>query len=87
MGRFFRLLLDDYSAASFTSFDKDYYGTLEEINEFFEEMKKDKEIAKRQEYILSVYEQFLTGHKTISHTVAYREVPFLVPAKVLATET
>ena len=87
MGRFYRLLLDDYSAASFTSFDKDYYGTLEEINEFFEEMKKDKEIAKRQEYILSVYEQFLAGHKTISHTVAYREVPFLVPAKVLATET
>ena len=44
MGRFYRLLLDDYSAASFTSFDKDYYGTLEEINEFFEEMKKDKEL-------------------------------------------
>lgn len=83
MSRYYRLLLDDYSAASFTSFDKDYFGTLEEINEFFESMKADKELAERQKYVLSVYDQYLAGNKTISHNVAYREVPFLVPAKVL----
>ena len=87
MSRYYRLLLDDYSAASFASFDKDYFGTLEDINEFFEKIKSDKDIVKRQKHILSVYEQFLAGKKDISHIVAYREVPFLVPAKVLATET
>lgn len=45
--KYYRLLFDDYSAASFTSFDKDYYGSLEQINEFFEEIKKDDELAKR----------------------------------------
>ena len=87
MSRYYRLMLDDYSAASFASFDKDYFGTLEDINEFFERIKSDEDIAKRQKYVLSVYEQFLAGKKDISHIVAYREVPFLVPAKVLATET
>ena len=50
MSRYYRLMLDDFSAASFTSFDKVYYGTLEQINAFFEEMKSDEEIAKRQKY-------------------------------------
>lgn len=83
MRRYYRLLLDDYSAASFTSFDKDYFGTLEQIDDFFQAIKADEDMAKRQEYILSIYDQFLAGKKTISHIVAYREVPFLVPAKIL----
>lgn len=70
MSRYYRLLLDDYSAASFTSFDKDYYGTLEQINAFFEEMKSDEEIAKRQKYVIDIYEQYLAGNKKISHSVA-----------------
>lgn len=68
--KYYRLLFDDYSATSFTSFDKDYYGTLEQINEFFEEIKKDEELAKRQEYIISVYEKHLAGQKNISYKVA-----------------
>ena len=83
MSRYYRLLLDDYSAASFTSFDKDYFGTLEQIDSFFQAIKSDEDVAKRHEYILSIYDQFLAGKKTISHTVAYQEVPFLVPAKIL----
>lgn len=85
MARFYRLLLDDYSAAAFTSFDKDYFGTLEQIDEFFESIKADKKFAERQKYVLSIYEQYLAGNKSITHNVAYRDVPFLVPAKVLGT--
>ena len=86
MSMFYRLLLDDYSAASFTSFDKNYFGTLEQINEFFESMKADEKLAERQKYILSIYDQYLAGNKKITHNVAYREVPFLVPAKVIGTQ-
>lgn len=87
MSKYYRLLLDDYSAASFTSFDKDYYGTLEQISSFFQAIKADEDIAKRQAYILSIYDQYLAGEKTINHMVAYREVPFLVPAKILGEAT
>lgn len=85
MSRYYRLLLDDYSAASFTTFDKAYYGTLEQIGEFFNAIREDEKLAKRQEYILSIHDQYLAGNKKITHNVAYREVPFLVPAKVLGT--
>ena len=46
MSRYYRLLLDDYSAASFTSFDKDYFGTLEQIDGFFQAIKADEEDRK-----------------------------------------
>lgn len=87
MSRYYRLLLDDYSAASFTSFSKDYYGTLEQIGGLFDALKQDEELAERQKYIIGIYDRYLAGETSISHKVAYREVPFLVPAKVLATET
>lgn len=87
MSRYYRLLLDDYSGASFTSFSKDYYGTLEQISSLFEAMKEDEEIADRQKYILGIYDRYIAGESKISHQVAYREVPFLVPAKVLGMET
>ena len=87
MSRYYRLLLDDYSAASFTSFSKDYYGTLEQISSLFEAMKEDEEVADRQKYILGIYDRYIAGESKISHQVAYREVPFLVPAKVLGIET
>ena len=43
MARFYRLLLDDYSAASFTSFDKDYFGTLEVIDGLFKAIREDED--------------------------------------------
>lgn len=86
MKKYYRLMLDDYSAAAFTSFDKDYYGTLADIQDFFEAIKSDEGIAKHQQYEISIYERYIAGEKKIKHTVAYREVPFLVPAKILCSE-
>ena len=87
MARFYRLPLDDYSAASFTSFDKDYFGTLEDIDGLFKAIREDEDTAERFQDILSVYDQYLSGNTKVTHNVAYRDVPFLVPAKVLAVET
>ena len=87
MARFYRLLLDDYSAASFTSFDKDYFGTLEDIGGLFKAIREDEDTAERFQDILSVYDQYLSGNTKVTHNVAYRDVPFLVPAKVLGAET
>lgn len=83
---FYRLLLDDYAAASFTSFSKSYYGTQDQLANFFQALKEDTETAPKQECLLSVYDQYLAGNKSICHNVAYRNVPFLVPAKVLGTK-
>lgn len=87
MARLYRLKLDDYSAASFTSFSKNYFGTLEQLKGLFDDIRSDKETAERFSDILSVFDRYLAGEKKLTHNVAYREVPFLVHAKVLGTAT
>lgn len=86
MATFYRLLLDDYSTPSFVSFDKSYYGTEEQLASFFHALKEDEQTAKKQEYLLSVYDQYAAGNKSVCHNVAYHDEPFLVPAKILRTK-
>lgn len=75
--QYYRLLLDDYSAASFTSFDKSYFGTLEQIDSLFFEHKADGKLREQLVEIISIYDRYMAGEKKITHNVAYREVPFL----------
>ena len=87
MGRYYRLILDDYSAASFTSFSKDYFGKMEDIAGLLKAIREDDSIVDSFKDLLSVYELYLSGDKKVTHRVAYQEVPFLVPAKKLGSET
>ena len=45
--RYYRLELDDYSAAAFTSFGKSYYGTTEDFRCFFRELTIDMALKKQ----------------------------------------
>ena len=83
MNELYRLQLDDFSAASFTSYGKDYLGTMEQIQSLFDYLRSDEDLAGKFQYILGVNDRYLAGEKEITHTVAYQEVPFLVPATVL----
>ena len=56
MGRYYRLILDDYSAASFTSFSKDYFGKMEDIAGLFKAIREDDSIADSFKDFMSVYE-------------------------------
>ncbi len=87
MSQFYCLLLDDYSAPSFCSFSKPYYGTLGHLNSFFQAIKADAETAKFHMDMLAAYEQYLEGNKAVCHNVAYQNVPFLKPVLVLGEAT
>lgn len=71
MNEYYRLLLDDYSSASFTSFSKEYFGTLDQLKGLFYDMRSDEDIAKRYSNILSTFEEFLAGENNLTHNVAY----------------
>ena len=83
---YYRLELDDYSAAAFTSFGKYYYGTLEDLRCFFGELAHDEKLKKQFKELLSTFQAFEEGHQDLSHSIAYRKVPFLVPAQLLHRE-
>ena len=84
---YYRLELDDYSAAAFTSFGKYYYGTLEDLRCFFGELAHDEKLKKQFKELLFTFQAFEEGHQDLSHSIAYRKVPFLVPALLLHRKT
>lgn len=81
--QYYRLLLDDYSAASFTSFDKSYFGTLEQIDSLFFEHKADGELREQLAEIISIYDRYMAGEKKITHNVATGKFHFWYPQKFL----
>ena len=83
---YYRLELDDYSAAAFTSFGKYYYGTLEDLRCFFGELAHDEKLKKQFKELLSTFQAFEEGRQDLSHSIAYRKVPFLVPVQLLHRE-
>ena len=85
MKEIYRLQLDDYSAPSFISFGKDYFGTLDQMREMFDDIRCSEDFARRSSDILTTFDRYLAGEKNITHYVAYQEVPFLVQAEVLGS--
>ena len=82
MKEIYRLQLDDYSAASFTSFGKDYFGTFDQMRELFNAIRCNEDFVSQSSDILTTFDRCLAGEKKITHYAAYQEVPFLVQAKV-----
>lgn len=84
--QFYRLILDDYSAASFTSFNKPYFGTWEEIQLLLNELDKNKHSEDSHKSLLTAFHAYEAGQTDVTHNAAYQEVPFLVPARLLHSE-
>ena len=82
MKEIYRLQLDDYSAAFFTSFGKDYFGTFDQMRELFNAIRCNEDFVSQSSDILTTFDRYLAGEKKITHYAAYQEVPFLVQAKV-----
>ena len=83
---FYRLELDDYAAAAFTSFSKDYYGTLDDVLRFMDALENDEDLRKSQQALLAAFHSFEQGDIAVQHPVAYQNVPLLIEANVLHQE-
>ena len=84
--QFYRLCLDDYSAAAFTTFEKYYFGTLDMITEFINALKNDEDTAERFHDLITTHEEFISGNRKVTHRIAFQEVPYLAPAKLLGRD-
>lgn len=85
--KYLRLILDDYSAASFTSFNKPYFGTWKEIHHLLNELDKNKRSENSHKYLLEAFRAYEAGQTDVTYNCAYQVVPFLVPAELLHSET
>lgn len=82
--QYYRLALDDYSAAAFCSFGKYYFGTLDEICAFINTVDKECEDSHRE--LVSAYRAYEAGQTDATHHVAFQEVPLLTPTTLLHKE-
>ena len=80
-------MLDDYSAASFTSFGKAYYGTLEQIAGFINSIENDADLEGRFTELIAAFRQYCSGDLSVTHNVAYQKVPLLEPVKLVGSAT
>jgi len=80
----YRINLEDCSAASFTSFSKPYYGSLDEIRELLTLIQNDPEMEGCCTEVLNAFfNLYEKGRRGVVHLVAYKEVPLLERVQIL----
>lgn len=80
--QYYRLTFDDYAMPSFVSSDKDYFGTLSDIEGLIDALK-DGRNDQTYERLFSALNAYKNGESNVTNIAAYNEVPFLVPVKLL----
>lgn len=85
--QYFCLSLDDYAAASFTSFGKAYYGTLPQIKSFIDSLASDDKLRDDHAGLIAAFREYEAGNHDVTHRVAYQKVPLLEPVRVLGMTT
>lgn len=86
MEEYYRITLDDYACPGFVSWDKSYFGTLEDIRALVEALEASGDHGMPMAELISAFRAYEAGEKHITHHVAYQEVPLLEPVKLLGKE-
>ena len=85
--QYYCLTLDDYSAPSFTSFGKAYYGTLPQIKAFIDGLEADEKQRESKAALIAAFREYEAGNHEVTHPVAYQKIPLLEPVKLCGTLT
>ena len=67
--QYYRILLDDYSAASFTSFDKAYFGTMSDLEGWIKAIEVEKCFAERFSSLTKTFRAISNRGSTTSPTM------------------
>lgn len=81
---FYKITLTDYAIPSFCSCGKDYYGTIEEVEDLINGNKKNNSIESDIEGLQAAFTEYKSGNIECEHTVAYSKAKFLTPVRLIA---
>ena len=81
--QFYQLRLDDCATPGFVSFDKPYYGTLEEIRGFIAALEQDEQCRENHANLIAAFHAYESGNHDAKHYAAFQEIPLLIPVDVL----
>lgn len=78
---FYCLTLDDYSCASFCTFEKYYFGTFHQISSLIASLEADENCTNNSlTRLIQAFKEYCSGNTEVTYDVAYKEIPLLQPA-------
>lgn len=80
--QYYALSLEDFAAVSYVCGYKDYFGTLPEIEKFFEALKTDRSGEEFFDQTISAFERFKNGEENAVHYAGDSEVRLITPVTV-----
>ena len=78
--QFYKITLTDCAIPSFCSGGKDYYGTIEEVEDLITAIKNNNSIERDFEGLQAAFNEYID----CEHAVAYSKAKFLTPVKLIA---
>lgn len=79
---FYKITLTDCAIPSFCSGGKDYYGTIEEVEDLITAIKNNNSIESDIDGLQAA--EYKSGNIECEHAVAYSKAKFLTPVKLIA---
>lgn len=80
--QYYAVALEDFASASFVSGYKDYFGTMPEIEKFFEALKADRAGEEFFDQTIMAFERFKNGEENTVHYAGDGEVRLITPVTV-----
>lgn len=77
--QYYSINLWDYALPSFISSSTKYFGTLEDIKAYIDELKE----LSQGEDIIAAFDEYMNGNHNVQISVAYSNMPFLQPVEML----
>ena len=81
--QYYCLRLWDYGVLAYISMSKIYYGTLEDMEAFIEDLEHDEKTRRRLQETIAAFREFEAGNHAVTHNVAYQDFPILEPVENL----
>jgi len=81
--QYYRIILDDYAKPAFVTFDKSYYGTIQQVRSFVSAMEQDKRTKREHAQLIQAFHEFEHGNVTATHPVGFRDVQLMIPVKCI----
>ena len=84
--QYYRIMLNDYAKPAFVTFDKAYYGSLQQVRSFVEALELDERTKESQSSLIQAFHEYERGNTEVTHPVCFHEDRLLSPVKCIGTK-
>lgn len=84
--QYYRIMLNDYAKPAFVTFDKAYYGNLQQVRALVEALDQDDHTKESQASLIQAFRKYEAGDAEVTHPVCFHEAKLLTPVKCIGTK-